>query len=283
MKRAVDYLWEKNTVSTLVDLTGAFEGISSLRITQIRRQALASQQFFADLWKIYRQIRVDELFHFGRIQFSGEVIQKELLILITAEGSFSGDIDRRLIEDALKGYNPTKHVIIIIGHHGALQLAQMGIKYEHSFKTPEQDLKINTEPLLNEVRKYKSTVIYYPQYKSLMAQEIKQIRLSAAVLERGSQVEESGETINEQTYIFEPSTYAVVDHLENSMMQITLSEVILESKLAQYASRFKAMSLARSRAEDNFSDIKTFYNRAKRQEKDERLKETVNSLRGITL
>lgn len=283
MKRAAEYLGEKMTVSTLVDLTGAFEGIASLRIAQIRRQALASQQFFADLWKIYRQIRVDELFHFGRIQFSGEVIQKELLILITAEGSFSGDIDRRLISEALKIYNPTKHAIIVIGHHGALQLAQIGVKYERSFKTPEQDLKINTEPLLNEVRKYRSTVIYYPQYKSLMTQEIKQIRLSAAVLERGNQVEEGGDVITEENYIFEPSTYAVVDHLENSMMQITLSEVILESKLAQYASRFKAMSLARSRAEDNFSDVNTFYNRAKRQEKDERLKETVNSLRGITL
>ncbi len=283
MKRSNEYLDEKSTISTLVDLTGAFEGIASLRITQIRRQALASQQFFADLWKIYRQIRVDELFHFGRFQFTGEVIQKELLILITAEGTFSGDIDRRLISQVLKVYNPTKHVIIVIGHHGALQLAQKGIKYEHSFKTPEQDLKINTEPLLNEVRKYRSTVIYYPQYKSLMIQEIKQIQLSSAVLERGSQVEGGGDVINEETYIFEPTTYDVVDHLENSMMQITLSEVILESKLAQYASRFKAMSLARNRAEGNYTDVNVLYNRARRQEKDERLKETVNSLRGTIL
>jgi F0F1-type ATP synthase gamma subunit len=116
-----------------------------------------------------------------------------------------------------------------------------------------------------------------------MTQEIKQIRLSAAVMERGSQVGDSDEVINEDTYIFEPSTYAVVDHLENSMMQITLSEVILESKLAQYASRFKAMSLARSRAEENFSEVDGLYKRAHRQEKDERLKETVNSLRGTAL
>jgi ATP synthase F1 gamma subunit len=281
MRRALEYLDERTTVSTLVDLTGAFEGIASLRISQIRRQALVSQQFFADLWKIYRQIRVDELFHFGRIQFSGEVIKKELMVLITAEGTFSGDIDRRLLEKALSQYSPDKHAIIIIGHHGALQLAQRGIQYVHSFKTPEQDLKINTAPLLEEVRKYQSTVIYYPQYQSLMTQDVKQIRLSAAVLERGNQIEKSGDIINETTYIFEPSTYAVVDHLENSMMQITLSEVILESKLAQYASRFKAMSLARNRAHDNYTDINSLYNRARRQEKDERLKETVNSLREI--
>lgn len=279
MKRALEYLDEKTTVSTLVELTGAFEGIASLRISQIRKQTLASQQFFSDLWKIYRQIRVDELFHFGRIQFSGDIIKKELMVLITAEGSFSGDIDRRLIDKALSGYDPAKQAIIIIGHHGALQLAQRGVKYDHSFKTPEQDLKINAAPLLNEVRKYQSTVIYYPRYKSLMTQEVEQIRLAAAVLERGSQIEKGADVINESTYIFEPSTYAVVDHLENSMMQITLSEVILESKLAQYASRFKAMSLARNRARDNYTDINTLYNRARRQEKDERLKETVNSLR----
>jgi ATP synthase F1 gamma subunit len=283
VKRAVEYLDERMTISTLVDLTGAFEGIASLRIAQIRRQALASQQFFADLWKIYRQIRVDELFHFGRAQFSGEVDTKELMILITAEGSFSGDIDRRLISQALRGYDPTKQAIIVIGRHGANQLAQRGVHYARSFKTPERDLQINTAPLIDEVKKYKSTVIYYPQYKSLMTQEIKQIRLSAAVMERGSQVGDSDEVINEDTYIFEPSTYAVVDHLENSMMQITLSEVILESKLAQYASRFKAMSLARSRAEENFSEVDGLYKRAHRQEKDERLKETVNSLRGTAL
>lgn len=283
MRRSLDYLDEKTTVSTLVDLTSAFEGIASLRISQIRLQALASQQFFADLWKIYRQIRVDELFHFGRIQFSGQVIDKELVILITAEGSFSGDIDRRLVAKALEKFDPVKQALIVIGHHGALQLAQRGVKYEHSFKTPEQDLRINTGPLLDEVRKYRSTVIFYPQYKSLMTQKVQSIHLSAAVLERGSQVEDGGEIINESTYLFEPSTYAVVDHLENSMMQITLSEVILESKLAQYASRFKAMSLARGRAEENSVEINTLYNRARRQEKDERLKETVNSLRGTIL
>ncbi|HET7827661.1 MAG TPA: F0F1 ATP synthase subunit gamma, partial [Candidatus Saccharimonadales bacterium] len=231
----------------------------------------------------YRQIRVDELFHFGRTQFSGEVIQKELMILITAEGNFSGDIDRRLIGLALQQYDPAKNALIVIGHHGAAQLAERGIKYQRSFKTPEQDLNINTAPLLEEVRKYASTVVYYPQYKSLMTQAVKQIRLSAAVLERGSQIKDSQDVIDEASYIFEPSTHAVVDHLENSMIQITLGEVILESKLAQYASRFKAMTTARRRAQENQAEVGALYNRSRRQEKDERLRETTNSLREFRL
>jgi len=270
---------EKETMSTMVELTSAFEGIASARIAQIREQVLMSQEFFGDLWRIYSQLRVDELFHFGRGGKEEEAINKELMVLITSEGSFSGDIDQRLVAEAIKSYDPNKKAILIIGHHGAVQLAQKGISYVRSFRTPEKYLNINTEPLVAEVQKYRSTVVYYQQYKSLMSQSIQSIRLSKAVMERGSSVAPGEEIIDESNYIFEPDAYAVVGHLERSMMQITLSEVILESKLAQYASRFRAMSAAKERAQDSLSDVSLMFNRAKRHEKDERLKEVINGLR----
>ncbi|MBX4197678.1 F0F1 ATP synthase subunit gamma [Candidatus Saccharibacteria bacterium] len=270
---------EKETMGTMVELTSAFEGIASARIAQIREKVLQSEEYFADLWRIYSQLRVDELFHFGRGKKDVEAINKELMVLITSEGSFSGDIDQRLVSEALKSYDPTKNAVLIIGHHGAVQLAQKGVAYIRSFKTPEKDLNINTEPIVAEVQKYRSTVVYYQQYKSLMSQSIQSIRLSKAVMERGSGVQAGQEIIDESTYIFEPDTYAVVDHLERSMMQITISEVILESKLAQYASRFRAMSAAKERATDTLGDVSLMFNRAKRHEKDERLKEVINGLR----
>ena len=112
-----------------------------------------------------------------------------------------------------------------------------------------------------------------------MSQNIQSIHLSKAVMERGVSVKGQEDIIDESTYIFEPDAYAVIDHLERSMMQITLSEVILESKLAQYASRFRAMSAAKERATDTLGDVSLSYNRAKRHEKDERLKEVMNGLR----
>ena len=205
---------EKETMSTMVELTSAFEGIASARIAQIREQVLMSQEFFGDLWRIYSQLRVDELFHFGRGGKEEEAINKELMVLITSEGSFSGDIDQRLVAEAIKSYDPNKKAILIIGHHGAVQLAQKGISYVRSFRTPEKDLNINTEPLVAEVQKYRSTVVYYQQYKSLMSQSIQSIRLSKAVMERGSSVAPGEEIIDESNYIFEPDAYAVVGHLE---------------------------------------------------------------------
>jgi ATP synthase F1 gamma subunit len=284
MRRSHELFNEREATSTLVELTSAFEGIASMRIAQVREHVLASQQFFSELWHIYNQLRVDELFHFGRIQQKTQPIKKELMILITSEGSFSGDVDQRLIDTALKDYDPSKNVIIVIGHHGSTLLSQQNISYARRFKTPDKDLSINAAPLIDEVKKYDSTVVYYAQYQSLTTQSIKKIRLNSEVIERGRQVEENTkEIIDESTYIFEPSTYAVIDHLEDSMMQTMLSEVILESKLAQYASRFRAMTVARSRAQDYFTDTTMLYNRARRQEKDERLKEMVNGLRNVGL
>ena len=270
---------ERDTMGTMVELTSAFEGIASARIAQIREQVLQSQEYFGDLWRIYSQLRVDEFFHFGRGEKEVEAIEKELMILITSEGSFSGDIDQRLVSEALKNYNAQKNAILIIGHHGAVQLAQKGVAYVKSFKTPEKDMNINTQPIVAEVQKYRSTVVYYQQYKSLTSQSIQNIRLSKAVMERGNTVAAGEEVIDETTYIFEPDAYAVVDHLERSMMEITLSEVILESKLAQYASRFRAMSAAKERANDTLGEVSLDFNRAKRHEKDERLKEVINGLR----
>jgi F-type H+-transporting ATPase subunit gamma len=271
---------ERDTMGTMVELTSAFEGIASARIAQIREQVLMSQEYFGDLWRIYSQLRVDEFFHFGRGDKDIEAIDKELMILITSEGSFSGDIDQRLVNTALKDYDSAKNDILIIGHHGAVQLAQKGVAYVRSFKTPEKDMNINTKPIVREVQKYRSTLVYYQQYKSLTSQSIQKIRLSKAVMERGQSVAAGEEVIDETTYIFEPDSYAVVDHLERSMMEITISEVILESKLAQYASRFRAMSAAKERANDTLTDVSLAYNRARRHEKDERLKEVINGLRG---
>jgi F-type H+-transporting ATPase subunit gamma len=271
---------EKETMGTMVELTSAFEGIASAHIAQIREQVLMSQGYFGDLWRIYSQLRIDGLFRFGRDEKDSQpTVNKELMILITSEGSFSGDIDQRLVNKVSKVYDSSKYDVLIIGHHGALLASQKGIPFIRSFRMPEKDLNINTMPIVSEVQKYASAAVYYQRYNSLMSQSIESIHLSHVVQEMGNTVAAGEEVINETTYIFEPNAYAVVGHLERSMMQISLSQVILESKLAQYASRFKAMSIAKDRANETLGDVTLSYNRARRHEKDERLKEVLNGLR----
>lgn len=278
MRRPQDIAQDEKAMVTIVTLTNAFEGLASMRIAQIKNQVLEAQKFFDELWQIYSQIRVDTLFRFGRRE-SEDVLDKELYIAITAEGGFSGDIDLRLMKTMLEQYDPKKHDIIVIGHHGALQLMQMGVRFKKYFKLPERDRNINVAPLVREVRQYKKASVFYQTYTSLMTQDIKHIELSKAVQQQGKNVQKSDAIISEATYIFEPNSYAVIAHLERTMLDITLSQVILDSKLAQYASRFRAMSSANDKADDSLHDLHTQYNRAKRSLADERLKEIINGMK----
>ncbi len=272
---------ERETMGTVLKLTSAFEGVASMHIASIKDQVLSSQQFFDELWRIYSQIRVDELFHFGRGQAVERLIEKELMILITSEGSFSGDIDQKLLGEALNKYHPDKNDIIIIGSHGATQLAHMNISFVEKFKLPVSDRSFNVLPITAQIQKYASSTVYYQNYVSLTNLQVKSMKISSAVAERGKKVERGEDIITEENYIFEPSTYEVVNHLENSMMQITLSDVILQSKLAQYASRFTAMTVAHEKANDSYDDLSASFSHAKRYIRDERLKELVNGLKRV--
>jgi len=279
MKHPNEIAREEASMATLVELTSAFEGIASMRIAQTKNRVLESTNFFNELWHIYSQLRVDTLFSFGREKKEEKIIDKELYIMITAEGGFSGDIDQKLLQLLLQTYDKDKNDIIVIGHHGAIQLAQRGITYEKYFKLPVHDQNINVAPIVKIVQQYRSASVFYQEYESLMSQNVKRITLSNAVKTRGDASDKTNEIISEDTYIFEPSSYAVAAHLERSMMQIAISQLILESKLAQYASRFRAMSASHQRADESKADLHLEFNRAKRAIKDSRLKEIINGLK----
>ncbi len=281
MRRPNEIAKDEASMATLAELTSVFEGIASMRISQTKTQVLESTKFFDELWKIYTQLRVDSLFSFGRDEGQNNrvVIDKELFIIITAEGGFSGDIDQKTVEAMLLQYDAEKNDIIVIGHHGAMQLSQRGISFRKYYKLPSNDRNINVEPIIKEVQQYRRSTVFYQEYVSLMDQEPKHISLSMAVKSVGSGNERLDEVISEQNYIFEPTSFAVAAHLERSMMKIAMSQLILQSKLAQYASRFRAMSASHQRADEETADLHMLYNRAKRGVKDERLKEIINGMK----
>jgi ATP synthase F1 gamma subunit len=280
MRRPNEIAKDEVSMATLVELTSVFEGIASMRIAQTKNQVLESTKFFDEIWKIYTQLRVDSLFSFGREESIAKVVlEKELYIIITAEGGFSGDIDQKLVEYMLEQFDPEKQDIIVIGHHGAMQLSQRGISFRKYYKLPLKDKNINVEPIIREVQEYRRSSVFYQQYVSLMNQEVKRISLSMAVKTAGMASETPDELISELNYIFEPNSFAVAAHLERSMMKIAVGQLILQSKLAQYASRFRAMSASHQRADESKADLHLMYNRARRGVKDERLKEIMNGIK----
>lgn len=282
MRRPLEVKAEEASVRSVVSLTSALESLSSMQIAKTKNKVLISNQFFDEVWNIYKQIRVDALFNFGRTE-EETPIDKELLILITAKGGLSGDIDQRLIRKVIDRYDPAKNDVLVIGHHGALKLKQAHIDHDYFFELPEHDY-INVDPLMDITKKYAKSRIYYQNYISLSQQEIKDVDLSDVVSSKGRVADMSvvsENLVTEKTYIFEPSSYAVAAYLENSILRLTISQFIYDSRLAQVASRFKAMSAAKERSVEHAGELHTEYNRAKRNQVDTRLKESLAGLKKI--
>lgn len=282
MRRPLEIKAAEASVRSVVSLTSALETLSSMQIAKTKNKVLISNQFFDEVWNIYKQIRVDVMFNYGR-SVDEKPINKELLILITAKGGLSGDIDNRLIRKFMEHYDETKNDVMVIGHHGSLKLKQSHVDYMYYFDLPEHDY-INVDPLVDITRKYAKSRIFYQNYISLSQQEIKDVDLSDVVSSKGRVADLSvvdDALITEKTYIFEPSSYAVAAYLENSILRLTISQFIYDSRLAQVASRFKAMSAAKERSITNAAELHTEYNRAKRNQVDTRLKESMAGLKKL--
>lgn len=284
MRRPLDVKAEEGSMRSIVSLTSAFESLSSMKIMQTKNKVLISNEFFNEVWSIYKQIRVDVMFNFGRAAQEASN-PKEVLILITAPGGLTGDIDQRLVHKFRDYYEESKHDIICIGHHGAMQLAQAGITPTTYFDLPQKDY-INVDPLIVELRKYAKARVFYQDYISLSQQKIVDVDVSEAVSVMGKvadlQYEKvSDDAITEKNYIFEPSVFAVAAHLETAILRLMLSQFIYDSRLAQVASRFRAMTAAKERSVETANDLHVQYNRAKRALVDVRLKESLAGLKKI--
>jgi len=282
MKRPLEIKAEEASMRTIVSLTSAFESLSSMKITQTKGKVLISNEFFNEVWNIYKQIRMDVMFNFGRA-VDETPINKELLILITAQGGLSGDIDQRLIKKFRQHYDPEKNDIIVIGHHGAGQLEQLRIRYNQYFDMPKKDF-INVDPIMKEIKKYRQSRVFYQNYISLSQQEIKDLDLSEVVSRMGKIADldtVDNEKITEKNYIFEPNAYTVAAHLETSILRLTLTQFIYDSRLAQLASRFRAMTAAKERSIETANDLHVQYSRAKRALVDVRLKESLAGLKKL--
>ena len=282
MRRPLEIKAEETAIRSVVSLTSALESLSSMQIAKTKNKVLISNQFFDEVWNTYKQIRVDVLFNFGR-QPGEKPIEKELMILITAKAGLSGDIDQRLIKKFMERYDERKNDVLVIGYHGSLKLKQAHIHFDYYFDLPERDY-INVDPLMDIIKKYEKSRIYYQNYVSLGQQDIKEVDLSEVVSRRGRVADldtVNSDIVSEKTHIFEPSSYAVAAYLESSILRLTISQFIYDSRLAQVASRFNAMSAAKERSEETASELRTEYNRSKRNLVDTRLKESLASLKKI--
>ncbi len=274
MRRASNIQKDLAQIHTIEDLTEVFESIASMRISKIRNRVVASKEFFEELWKTYQGLRVDPKERLARKHQAQQA--RNVFVAITAEGKLSGGVDEQIIASLLEALkDPGNTDIVVIGSHGLTQLEQRGIPVTHAFHLPTSDLNFSVADIIEALNSYHQISVFYQTYDSLRVQQVKRIELISAVRDLSEDITQDVEIVTSRDYIFEPNIEKIADYMESVMMGVALIQVIMESKLAQYANRFNTMSRAKVRAGQLTEEYRRQFHRAKRTENDERQKETM--------
>jgi F-type H+-transporting ATPase subunit gamma len=280
VKRAVHIKTDLEQIHTVKELTEVFESIASLKISKIRDRVIVSKIFFADLWQTYRELRIDPKEQLNRPHRTQK--NRNVFVAVTSEGKLSGGAVERVIASVSAALEePDSTDILVLGAQGAIQFDQQGIPVFEAYHLPDSDGQFSVSEIVDILQQYDQISVFYQTYESLRVQKVARIELISTVRELGDEADDKHENtdiVSSRSYVFEPSITEIADYLESLMMGVALTQIIMESKLAQYASRFNAMNAAKHRAQDMSQEFDRMYHRAKRGESDERLKETMKVL-----
>ncbi len=267
-------------VTTIGDLTAALEGVASIKIAQIKDKVLPGRECFDELWATYSQLRVDPDRHKRFIAKSQERFSnnKSLYLLLTSEGNLSGLIDQKIVDYFITVREDKQADVVTLGSHGAKLLESRGIKTTNVFPLPEQVTQDEIQQVGRYIQDYAKITIFYQSYLSLNQQTVRTIDLIRAVATLGETTgadDDKTEIISSKDYFFEPSLNEIIKTMEATMLQIALREVILDSHLAQLASRFSAMLLAEDKARKRRKLLSAAWHKARRDESDRQQRERV--------
>lgn len=268
MSKSAEILQSYNDVKIVEEVAQVFENVASIQIRQIKDRVIASRQFFHELWSMYEQLRIDTR---NQETLMVPKTKAEAVVLISSDTGLSGSIDERLVEAMSQQTNVRSVDIVVIGRRAEQLLLQRHMKAAKVFPLPDIAKAIRVLPLISFLSSYRKVTIFYEQFISLARQEIVAFELQESVrrLSESELSRTDTSLIYASDYIFEPSLLEVTLYLESMMQATAVTEMILESRLAQLASRYTAMGSAHSNADRAKTQLWREYTTTLRREKDQ--------------
>ncbi len=161
-----------------------------------------------------------------------------ILMVVTSNEGFLGELNTLLIESALKEYQSEKDQLVVLGERGAWRIEEKGKKFVY-FSISSDDVKpqevegIRRYLLKHYQKGYGRVVVIYPRFISVVTQRVQTIRLLPYLLEARS----SGAPSIEQEILLEPTTTSVIEGIVELWMGSKLLEVLWSSRQSELAAR----------------------------------------------
>jgi ATP synthase F1 gamma subunit len=239
---------ELEDVQTLKFISSAFTEASSARIKKIRDAFEKNVQFYEEIMHLSFLVQQagDKLEKMDKKLHKGTECSGMLFAAVTSNQRFYGNINisimRRFVEDA----NLAHPELLVVGNTGSdyLKSIRFGQAYERMAFAHDYPSEDEAHAFLERIKQYKTVILYYPRFKSLMTQEVGTLDITQHTDPSNAVVED------ELEIIFEPEVGKMIDFFEHQVRGILFFRVMLESDLSRTAARLMTMSAAEQRSTD---------------------------------
>lgn len=257
------------SVKNTKQITKAMELVAASKMRRAQENALRSREFRNAAQSILS--RIAELTDVTKHPlYAQRPIRNRLYIVITSDRGLAGAYNSnilRYIAGELKSDqdNSISSQVIVIGKQGAKFIS----RFEHVEVTgaytdfPEHPTANDIRPILNTIldkltgKEADVVDIIYTDYKSSISQVVRSDHLLPAVF-RPTRVPKELEQA-----VFEPSVEDVLENITERLVEVQLTQAILESKASEHSMRMLAMKNASDNASDIIDDLTLEFNTAR--------------------
>lgn len=290
---------EKNRIITDLSLTESlkmlaevYEEISIMRMQRIKTSVLKTRKFLEDLSQVFYNVKssyINQILRFFQSKKEKKDIPiptalvkngKEVIVLLSANTKFYGDIISKVFNLFLEKAQTKKFDIVICGKMGKDMFGQRQTNLAYTyFEIPDADVKFeDLKPLILHIYNYQNIYVFYGKFINVINQIPVYSNVSGE--EPMNKIEQEEKLHGAQKYIFEPSVEKIFDFFQTQIFASLFRQTTLESQLARYASRINTMEKSLVNIDARVNSLKTQERRLNRLTQN---KKQLGTLSGITL
>lgn len=244
--------------SQLKLMTQAYQEHAITQINLARYSVVSSRAFMEELSEVFSNVKTSYEIYLKAIGKKGqkklqEKLEKngrEVLILLSANGKFYGDLVTKVGRTFIEAAKTKDADLVIVGTEGKKLFEESRINKPFDFfQIPDTSITIEMlRPLIVKIIQYKKATIFYGRFDNIITQEPTSGSLTG---DMPKAQEKKGET----NFIFEPSVENIMEFFESQIFSMLLNQTVSEGKLARFASRIKAMEFAQNNLEKQLEQL----------------------------
>lgn len=266
---------ELSFFDTVKTVLSAYQEVALMKMQESRDSVVVSRQYLEELGYVYFEVKFSYKKELQKVRTNDKKpsgVMKKAVVLLTPNEKLSGTVPYDVFHAFLDYVRNSENAeAIIIGNVGQTLISRVENAPSYQFfellygETFEEDI-VNLAYLLKE---YDDVVIFHGRFESLVSQRAatmplsgeappEVLRLDAAKLDR----------MRKTNFLFEPGIKDVVTFFDSQVKAALLRQSVHESRLAQFASRARAMDEALGHVQAQEKKLSTKHRHLSRQKKD---------------